>query len=117
MEGGRMDGEMLESAVKLSVVLGFIGGVFSYVVLRPLNSTMTELRVAVQELRKDLKDSEERRHKIEIKLAEVDQRAKVAHSRIDELVKFCQRNHEHGDLLFKRPRFERGVNEDEELGH
>lgn len=112
-----MDGEMLESAVKLSVVLGFAGGVFSFVILKPLNSTMTELRVAIQELRKDLKDCEERRHMMEIKLAEIDQRARVAHSRIDELVKFCQRNHEHGEVFLKRTRLHDRSDGDEGVEH
>jgi hypothetical protein len=84
--------EWLNTAVQISVVAGFIGSVFTYVVLRPLNATITDLHYAIQDLRKDLRDSEERRHMMEIKLAEVDQRARVAHSRLDELVKYCQRN-------------------------
>jgi hypothetical protein len=84
--------EWLDTAVQISIVAGFIGGVFTYVVLRPLNATITDLHYAIQDLRKDLKDCEERRHIMEIKLAEVDQRARVAHSRIDEIVKYCQRN-------------------------
>lgn len=84
--------DWLGTAVQISIVAGFIGSVFTYVVLRPLNATITDLRYTIKDLRKDLKDSEERRHMLEIKLAEVDQRARVAHSRIDEIVKYCQRN-------------------------
>ena len=80
-----MDGEILENAVKLSIVLGFIGGVFSFFILRPLNSTITDLHKAVNELRNDLRACEERRHMMEIKLTEIDQRARSAHHRIDEI--------------------------------
>jgi hypothetical protein len=85
--------DWLDTAVQVSIVAGFVGGVFTYVVLRPLNFTMKDLRLAIQDLRKDLRDCEERRHMMEIKLAEVDQRARVAHSRIDELMKFCPYKH------------------------
>lgn len=102
----------LDTAVQVSIVAGFVGGVFTYVVLRPLNFTIKDLRLAIQDLRKDLKDCEERRHMMEIKLAEIDQRARVAHSRIDELMKFCP--YKHG---FVHEQHERTVNEDEMVEH
>jgi hypothetical protein len=102
--------DWLDMAVQVSIVAGFIGAVFTYVVLRPLNATITDLHYAIQDLRKDLRDSEERRHKMEIKLAEVDQRARVAHSRIDEIVKYCQRN---GVNIFMHER----MSDDEGLEH
>jgi hypothetical protein len=80
-----MDGEMLEQAVKLSIVLGFIGSVITFVFLRPFNGMITDLHKAINELRADIKACEERRHLMEIKIAEIDQRARAAHHRIDRL--------------------------------
>lgn len=88
-----MDGEMLENAVRLSIIFGFVGSVFTFVILRPLNSTITDLHKAVKELRDDLKACEERRHMMEIKLAEIDQRARSAHHRLDELIEHCHIKH------------------------
>jgi F0F1-type ATP synthase membrane subunit b/b' len=79
--------EILNNVATASVVLGFCGGVFSYFILRPLNNAIVELRVAVKELRSDLRTAEERRQQLEVKVAEIDQRAKAAHNRIDEMIK------------------------------
>ncbi len=83
--------EILNNVATASVVLGFCGGVFSYFILKPLNNAIVELRVAVKELRSDLRTAEERRHNMEIKMAEIDQRAKAAHDRLDEIVKRGER--------------------------
>jgi F0F1-type ATP synthase membrane subunit b/b' len=83
--------EILNNVATASVVLGFCGGVFSYFILRPLNNAIVELRVAVRELRSDLRTAEERRQQLEIKVAEIDQRAKAAHNRIDEIIKRGER--------------------------
>jgi F0F1-type ATP synthase membrane subunit b/b' len=83
--------EILNNVATASVVLGFCGGVFSYFILRPLNNAIVELRVAVKELRSDLRTAEERRQQLEIKVAEIDQRAKAAHNRLDEIIKRGER--------------------------
>jgi F0F1-type ATP synthase membrane subunit b/b' len=79
--------DVLNNVATASIVLGFCGGVFSYFILRPLNNAIVELRVAVRELRSDLRTAEERRQQLEIKVAEIDQRAKAAHNRLDEMIK------------------------------
>lgn len=83
--------EILNNVATASIVLGFGGGVFSYFILRPLNNAIVELRVAVRELRSDLRTAEERRQQLEIKVAEIDQRAKAAHNRLDEIIKRGER--------------------------
>lgn len=83
--------EVLNNVATASVVLGFCGGVFSYFILKPLNNAIVELRVAVKELRSDLRTAEERRHNMEVRMAEIDQRAKAAHSRLDEIIKWGER--------------------------
>lgn len=68
-----------------TVVLGFMGGVFHFAVLKPLNKAIENLDKAIGELRMDLLTAEDRRHEMELKLVEVDQRARSAHHRIDRL--------------------------------
>lgn len=68
-----------------TVVLGFVGGVFSWIVLRPLNNAIENLNKAVGELRMELLTAEGRRHDLELKVAEIDQRAKSNTHRINTL--------------------------------
>lgn len=75
----------INSLASTTVVLGFAGGVFAYVVLKPLNLAIANLNKAVGELRMELLTAENRRHDLEIKVAEIDQRARSAHHRIDRL--------------------------------
>lgn len=77
--------EIINVMAASTVVLTFVWCIFSFVILKPLNTSITELREVVKELRKDVYDNEARRHDLEIKVAEVDQSAKSAHHRIDTL--------------------------------
>lgn len=77
--------EYIHAADSLTGVLAFLGGVIFFVVLRPLNDTLVELKKSIEDLRNDLRYCEERRHALEIKLAEVDQRARALHERVDRL--------------------------------
>lgn len=83
----------LAMAVAVTVVLGFMWSIFSYVILRPLNNAIVELREAIKEMRKEIKEDEEDRHKMELRMAEIDQRARAAHNRLDELKEFCRDKH------------------------
>ena len=75
--------ELINEVASLCALLGFLGGVVAYV-LRPLNASIVELGVTVKELRAELREAEKRRHDLEIKVAEIDQRARSAHRRLDE---------------------------------
>lgn len=77
--------EVFNDLAPATVVLTFFGAVFSYFVLRPLYTAINELRTTIRELREEVRRNEERRHELEIKLAEVDQSSKSAHHRIDTL--------------------------------
>ena len=95
--------DWLETAVQISVIAGFIGGIISYlintIVLRPLESTLTRLQVIVDKLSEQLSRTEERWHDIDKKVSEVDQRARSAHRRLDEHLKLY---HEHGGVYDER---------------
>ena len=75
---------ILETGEQLVVILGFFGAVFSFAILRPLNNSIVKLELMIDELREDIRRNEERRHEMEIKLAEIDQRARSAHHRLDD---------------------------------
>lgn len=77
--------EIFRDLAPATVVLTFVGAVFSYFILRPLYSAINELRTTIRELREQVRQNEERRHALEIKLAEVDQSSKSAHHRIDTI--------------------------------
>lgn len=77
--------EIFRDLAPATVVLTFLGAVFSYFILRPLYTAIYELRTTIRELREEVRQNEERRHTLEIKLAEVDQSSKSAHHRIDAL--------------------------------
>ena len=76
--------EGMQFGASLAVVLAFFGSVFSYFVLRPLYGAIQDLRLTLKDLRDDMKKSEERRHVLEVRLAEVDQSTRSAHHRLDD---------------------------------
>ena len=75
--------EVIEEILSVTAVLGVIWAIFSYVILRPLNQSISALGDAIRELRSEIKVADERRHQLEIKIAEIDQRARSAHHRLD----------------------------------
>lgn len=90
--------ELINELAAFCAVLGFLGGVVAYV-LRPLNADIVELNVTVKELRAELREAEKRWQKLEIKVAEIDQRARALHHRVDEItgVKTYKRDETSGE--------------------
>ena len=68
----------------LAAVLTFLGIIFSHFVLSPLQLAIKELQETAKDIRKDIRDAGERRHELELKVIEIDQRAKSAHHRLDD---------------------------------
>ena len=62
-----------------------IGAAFSYAVLRPLNASILALKDAVEDMRREMRESNKQRQELEVHLAEVDQSVRSAHHRIDAL--------------------------------
>jgi len=83
----------LEALEHIAVVLGFFGGLFHFAVLRPLNNTILELKMTLDELRQDMKRAEERWNAITVKLEGVDHIARAAHHRLDSLINFYEKTH------------------------
>jgi hypothetical protein len=77
--------DIIKEIAPYTGVLIVIWYVFRYSILRPLNTSIELLSEAIKELRKEIKENEERRHDMEIKITEIDARAKSAQHRLDNL--------------------------------
>lgn len=75
----------LEPLVSLTVVMGFIGTIFSYAVIRPLNETIKSLQAVVQEL-KDQMDQERDRHSaLAERVVSIETDVKNIHYQLDKI--------------------------------
>ncbi len=83
----------LESIVQIVTIAGAIATAFSFAVLRPLNAAIARLEKTIETFGAQIEKNEERHHALEIKVAEVDQRAKSAHRRLDTFAEFCRETH------------------------
>lgn len=85
----------LEQAAQLTIILSFVGGVcgtiFHFVVIRPLSTSIKTLGDCVNELRTDLKTSNERLNRLEGAMERVEKAVVTAHARIDNFL------HKEGD--------------------
>ena len=70
--------------VGIITILGFFGAVFSHFVLEPLKKAIEDLQKVAQAIQNDIKTAEERRHELEIKVAQIEQSTRSAHHRIDD---------------------------------
>ena len=77
--------EIINTVAQSVVIAGFLTGAFSYIVLTPLNKSIEGLRTIVQEIKDELRYSEQRRHELQERVAKVEASAASAHHRIDRL--------------------------------
>ena len=89
-----MDVNWLEQAAQLCLVLTFLGGLFAFAVMRPLNETLKELRVAIDALRQVQNSQNDRLNKLEGELNEIKYAMQKAHDRIDEFLRKGATRHE-----------------------
>jgi hypothetical protein len=75
----------MEILAQIVAVASAISAAFHYIVLRPLDNTISRIEKMLDKFEERADREEGRRREIEIKLAEVDQRARSAHARLDEL--------------------------------
>lgn len=68
--------EALGTGVQLTVIFGFLGTIFSFAVLRPLNNAIIKLETMIEEIRLEIRRSEGERHRLEIKIAEIEAKIK-----------------------------------------
>lgn len=66
-------------------LLGVLGVVFNYSVIRPLNTAINNLNVAIGQMQKQLHEVDEKRQDMDKRLVNVESSVKSAHHRLDEI--------------------------------
>jgi esterase/lipase len=77
----------MEVLAQIVAVASAISAAFHYIVLRPLDNTISRIEKMLDKFEERADREEAARHEVEVKLAEVDQRARSAHARLDEITK------------------------------
>lgn len=78
--------EMAMASITIfSFLFGIVGFVFKTWIINPLSTAIENLQKTVDALAKTINREQERTTDLKIKFAEIDQRAKSAHNRIDEV--------------------------------
>ena len=72
---------------QIVAVASGISAAFHFAVLRPLDIAIKRIEKMLDKMDERFEREEAARHDVEIKVAEIDQRARSAHARIDELTK------------------------------
>ena len=72
---------------QIVAVASGISAAFHFAVLRPLDISIKRIEHMLDKMDARFVREETARHDVEIKLAEVDQRARSAHARLDEVTK------------------------------
>ncbi len=80
----------LEILAQIVAVASGIAAAFHFAVLKPLNEAILRLDYTLRRMDEQLQKMEEAHHLLDIKVTEIDQRAKAAHARLDELMKMIR---------------------------
>lgn len=75
----------MEMLAQIIAVASAFAAAFHFSVLRPLDNTISRIEKMLDKFAERADREEQARHEMAIKLAEVDQRARSAHARLDEL--------------------------------
>lgn len=85
--------DVLTTAVQVSILGGAIWSVISYIILKPLNNTIERLDKSIDKLDGKTNDMLCRSYELERELAVIDQRARSAHHRLDDMTSFFQKKY------------------------
>lgn len=77
----------MEILAQIIAVASAISAAFHYIVLRPLDNTISRIEKMLDKFEERADKEEAARHEMEKKLVEVDQRSRAAHARLDEITK------------------------------
>lgn len=79
----------MESLVQMAgvivAILSLCGVIFNYAVIKPLSASIRELRELIESTREYIRGVEEKRQNMAERLAKVEESAKSAHHRLDDL--------------------------------
>ena len=76
-----------ETFAQVVAVASAFGAIFHFAVLRPLDNSINRIEKMLDKFEERADREEAARHEVEVKLAAVDQRARAAHARLDEITK------------------------------
>lgn len=76
-----------ETMGQIVAVASGISAAFHFAVLRPLDIAIKRIEKMLDKMDERFEREEAARHDVEIKVAQIDQRARSAHARIDEITK------------------------------
>ena len=77
----------MEMFAQIVAVASGFAAAFHFSVLRPLDNSISRIEKMLDKFEDRANREEQARHEVEIRLAEVDQRARSAHARLDEITK------------------------------
>ena len=77
----------MEMFVQIVAVASTFAAAFHFAVLRPLDNSISRIEKMLDKFEERADREEAARHEIAVKLAEVDQRSRSAHARLDEITK------------------------------
>ena len=77
----------MEMFVQIVAVASTFAAAFHFAVLRPLDNSISRIEKMLDKFEERADREEQARHEMAVKLAEVDQRARSAHARLDEITK------------------------------
>ena len=76
-----------ETMGQIVAVASAFGAVFHFAVLRPLDNSISRIEKMLDKFEERADRAEMERHHMDVKIAEIDQRARSAHARLDEITK------------------------------
>ena len=86
--------DVLTTAVQVSILGGAIWSVISYIVLKPIDNSINRLEKSIDKIDGKTDEINRRSYQLERELAVIDQRARSAHHRLDDMTKFFQKKYE-----------------------
>ena len=89
-----LNDNVLNIIVQVTVIGGAIWSIISYVILKPLNTSIMRLEKSLDIMTVKIEEGNNRSHNLELKVAAVERDVKSAHKRLDFLLKFCRQTHE-----------------------
>lgn len=76
---------LIQMAGVIVAILSLCGVIFNYAVIKPLSASIKELRELIESTREYIRGVEEKRQNMAERLAKVEESAKSAHHRLDDL--------------------------------
>ena len=77
--------EWWQIIVPVTALLGILGAIFNAAVIKPLCDQIKNLSDVIESMKQQMHDTEAKRQEMDMRLARVEESAKQAHHRLDDL--------------------------------